>query len=66
MKLNLLMAPLKYSQLTSFRRTYLHRLMKKDTGRSYLTIPSTIEEIIMQSTRVVHSLILALEIGDGR
>ena len=38
--------------------------MKKETGNSYLTISSTIEEIMMQSTRVVHSLRLALEIGD--
>ena len=66
MKFNLLMAPLKHSQITSLQRTYLHRLMKKDTGRSYLTISSAIEEIIMRSTRVMHSLRLALEIGDER
>ena len=66
MILNLLMAPLKHSQLTSLQRTYLYRLMKKDTVSSYLTRSSTIEEIMMRSTRVMHSLRLALEIGDER
>ena len=40
--------------------------MNKDTGNYYLTISSAIEEIMMQSTRVMHSLRLALEIGNGR
>ena len=64
MKLNLLIAPLKHSKITSLQITYLHRLMKKDIGGSYLTISLTIEEIMMWSTRVMHSLRLALEIGD--
>ena len=40
--------------------------MKKYIGRYYLTISSTIEEIMMQSTRLTHSLRLALEIGNER
>ena len=40
--------------------------MKKDTGSSYYKISSTIEEIIMQSKKVTHSLRLALEIGDKK
>ena len=64
MELNLLMAPLKQSQLTSLKITYLHRLTKKDAGRSYLTRSSTIEEIMVRSTRMIHSLRVALEIGD--
>ena len=66
MKLNLLIAPLKHSKITSLQITYLHRLMKKDTGSSYLIISSTIEEIMMRFTKVMHSLRLALEIGDER
>ena len=62
----ILMAPLKYSQIKSLQIIYLHRLMNKDTGNYYLTISSAIEEIMMQSTRVMHSLRLALEIGNRR
>ena len=64
MKFNLLMVPMKHSQLTLLERTYLYTLMKNNTGSSYLMRSSTREESMMQYTRVTHSLRPALKIGD--